>query len=165
MNLSEYKFEIMLIVIVLVLAIFWFTINFFDRKKSKSSHQFAPIDNNVVNMDSPNMYTVENFQNNQSNVSSPPSLPVNTPPAPSTLQNAVNSAVNNNTNKNELEKNLSVSAQNATLSLNNNSVADFNSLSLAQLADLKAKTRERGVLGLVTYDVPSDTLRIVSTKA
>lgn len=154
MNLSEYKFEIMLIVIVLVLALFWFAINFFD--KNKPNHEFSPMNDNKVHMNGQGAYTVEKFQNNSpnnKNVPTVPPLPVNTPMTPPNNNTAPLAPPANNTQSNEL------------VALSNNTVADFNSLSLDQLSQLKSQTRAHGVLGLVTYDAPSDTLRIVSTKA
>jgi hypothetical protein len=162
MNLSEYKFEIMLIVIVLVLALFWFAINFFDKKKP--NHEFSPMNNNKVHMNGPGTYAVEKFQNNSPSL---PTLPVNTPlPTPTPSNNNTAPPAPSSQPANNTQKNAQNNTQNNELvALSNNTVADFNSLSLEQLGQLKSQTRARGVLGLVTYDAPSDTLRIVSTKA
>lgn len=150
MKLAEYKFEIMLIVIVVVLAIFWFAINSFDKK----SDEFLPINDN----------TVERFTNNNS---------LQKPKLPNGSITEAMTTSNNNTednaaeteNTNELEGNLSVSANNSTLTKTNDSVPSFNSLSLSQLSSLKTQTRAYGILGLVVYDENSDNLVIVSTKS
>lgn len=188
MNFENYKFEVMLIVIVVVLLIFWLMINYFDNKRNNS--QFAPMNNNAVNMNNSNAYRVEKFTND----SELPPAPRNTE-APSEkditknkdylaqiahklknsndlnmntnneLNSGSNVESNDNTNKNELEKNMSVAVQNSQLTKTNDSVGSFYSLSMDQLSSLKEQTRNYGVLGLVFFDEKTDTLRIESTKS